>query len=338
MTLGAGADLSGFVHELGVPTTTAEMLEFVTTFAEDGITAGEPTLLAVRPETAAILRDAVAPSPFVTVVPTIGRSGRPASDLRVPDALLAEYGTRAPRVRLLNQVPTVTTKHWNEWRRLEAVINVALPRRPAWVVCVYDRQMLTDEQVEDLYATHPVVRVGNQDLLNNRYVDPVQFAAAHRDAPPDPVEQTVPTVELINPSPSTARATVGRLTQQSELPVPEVEGLILATNEAVANAIVHGQPPVVLRIWAQADRVTVTVADTGTGPTDPFVGLLPSDRADAGLGLWISHQLVDVAHRHHAGGYTIRITAMQSCTVGGESPGGGDVFNPRRDGGRTCST
>jgi hypothetical protein len=89
--------------------------------------------------------------------------------------------------------------------------------------------MLTDEQVEDLYATHPVVRVGNQDLLNNRYVDPVQFAAAHRDAPPDPVEQTVPTVELINPSPSTARATVGRLTQQSELSVSEVEGLILAT-------------------------------------------------------------------------------------------------------------
>jgi hypothetical protein len=29
---------------------------------------------------------------------------------------------------------------------------------------------------------------------------------------------------------------------------------------------------------------------------------------------------------------------MQSRPVGGESPGGGDVFNQRRDGGRTCST
>jgi anti-sigma regulatory factor (Ser/Thr protein kinase) len=93
--------------------------------------------------------------------------------------------------------------------------------------------------------------------------------------------------------------------------------LILATNEAVANAIVHGQPPVVLRIWAQADRVTVTVTDTGTGPTDPFVGLLPSaPTSDGGLGLWISHQLIDVAHRRHAHGYTVRLTATHRDAVG----------------------
>ena len=69
-------------------------------------------------------------------------------------------------------------------------------------------------------------------------------------------------------------------------PPPRAEGLILATSEAVANAIVHGQPPIVLRIWAQPDRMTVTVTDTGAGPTDPFVGLLPAgprpDRTTAG--------------------------------------------------------
>jgi anti-sigma regulatory factor (Ser/Thr protein kinase) len=321
VTLGPVADLSGFVHEMAVPATAADMLEFVTSFARDGVAAGEPTLLAVHSETAETVRDAVGPSPFVTVLPTIGRSGRPASDLRVPAALLAEYGAAAARVRLLNQVPAVATKQWSEWRRLEAVINVALAGRPAWVVCVYDRATLTDEQAEDLYATHPVVRAGDQDLLHDRYVDPVQFAAARRDAPPDPVEQTVPSVELIDPSPAAARATVTRLTQHSGLPVSEVEGLLLAASEAVANAIVHGQPPVVLRLWAHPDRVTVTVTDTGTGPADPFVGLLPTDRAgDGGLGLWISHQLVDVAHRRHSGGYTIRLTAARPRTAGPDDP------------------
>ena len=71
----------------------------------------------------------------------------------------------------------------------------------------------------------------------------------------------------------------------------------------------HGHPPVVLRLWAQPGRVTATVTDTGDGPTDPFVGLLPAGHPDQppddrGLGLWISHQLVDVTHRRYPGEQT----------------------------------
>jgi hypothetical protein len=48
------------------------------------------------------------------------------------------------------------------------------------------------------------------------------------------------------------------------------------------------------------------VTDTGPGPTDPLVGLLPPDpRTDPGpgLGLWLINQLVDLTHRHHPDGY-----------------------------------
>ena len=83
---------------------------------------------------------------------------------------------------------------------------------------------------------------------------------------------------------------------------------MLAAHEAVSNAILHGRPPVVLRLWVEPDRLTVTVTDTGPGPTAPFVGLLPPEHSDgAGLGLWISHQLVDITHRRHPDGYTIRL-------------------------------
>jgi anti-sigma regulatory factor (Ser/Thr protein kinase) len=310
MTTEAVAGRSGLAHELLLHTSTDEILDFVIPFAQDGMAAGEPTLLAVRPETAATVLDSLGPSPYLTVLPVIGQPGRPASDLRGTDAMLADYAAKAPRVRILNQEPIVPAEHWHEWRRLEAVVNLALAHHNAWAVCLYDRHALTDDQAEDLCATHPFMWSVGQHRPNDRYQDPHRFIAAHGNAPPDPVEQTAPTVELTDPSPATARATVTGCTQHSGLPVAEIEGLILATNEAVVNAIVHGQPPIVLRIWAQPDEVTVTVTDTGTGPTDPFVGLVPPDTAEGrGLGLWISHQLVDVTHRRHPDGYTIRITA-----------------------------
>ena len=317
MTVQAVADRSGLAHELVLHTSTAEMLDFVVAFARDGVAAGEPTLLAVRPETAATVLDAVGPSPCLTVLPAIGQPGRPAADVRATDALLAGHAAKGPRVRLLNQEPTVPAEHWHEWRRLEGVVNIALARHDSWAVCVYDRRALTDDRVEDLCATHPLIWSGDRHRPNDRYQDPVGFIAVHRDAPPDPVEQTVPTMELNDPSPAAARAAVTGLTRHSGLPVADIEGLILATSEAVANAVVHGRPPTVLRLWTHTDRITVTVTDTGNGPAAPFVGLLPPDAAGGrGLGLWISHQLVDVTHRRHPGGYTVRMTAAQARATG----------------------
>ena len=87
-----------------------------------------------------------------------------------------------------------------------------------------------------------------------------------------------------------------------------------------------------LRLWAQPHWVTVTVTDTGPGPTDPLVGLLPPDPANdrhpdhghghrpghaLGLGLWLSHQLLDVTHRRHPDGYTIRLTATHPAEPSG---------------------
>ena len=82
-------------------------------------------------------------------------------------------------------------------------------------------------------------------------------------------------------------------------------------------------PPIVLRLWAQPGRVTVTVKDSGPGPIDSFIGLAgtgtPSDTVDdrAGepaLGLWLIQQLVEVTRRSDPSGYTLRLTAAQQST------------------------
>ena len=295
----------GLTHELLLHDSLEEMLAFVVPFVRDGVAARERTLLLVRPETAATVRSLVQPSSYLNLLPALGWSGRPAAELRAADTLLTGYGPDAPRVRMLNEQPIVPEAQWHEWRRIEAAVNVALSRHQAWLVCSYDRRTLSDERVADLFATHRLVGWGDQHRDNDRYDDPFDFVAEHVDAPPDPAEGTTPAAELVDPSPGTARAAVLGFARHGGVPAVDAEHLVFAASEAVGNALRHGRPPVVMRLWVQPGRIVVTVTDAGPGPSDPFVGLLPPEHGHgSGLGLWLSHQLVDASHRRHADGYT----------------------------------
>jgi anti-sigma regulatory factor (Ser/Thr protein kinase) len=308
MTSTAAAGQRGFRHELLLHRSTDELLEFVVPMAREGVAAQEPTLLLVRPDTAEAVLDQVGPSPYLTVQPALAQPGRPALHVRAAGPMLAGYA------RVIHQEPVIPPSQWPEWRRLEAVLNLALSHHDTWTVCAYDRRTLTDEMVADLHATHPLIAEGGSDQRSDRYQHPVDFLKHQRNNPADPVERTTPAVELVDPSPATARATVAGFARHERLPTAEIDNLVFATNEAVTNALMHGRPPTLLRLWAQPGRVTVTVTDTGPGPSDPLVGLLlpgpcPGPGSGPRLGLWLSHQLVDVAHRHHRDGYTIRLAA-----------------------------
>jgi anti-sigma regulatory factor (Ser/Thr protein kinase) len=310
MTSAPGGRRSGFTHELLLHSSLEEMLAFAVPFVRDGVAAEEPTLLLVRPETAAEVLPRVEQSPHLTVLPALGWSGRPSGELQAADGLLAGYGSDVSRVRMLNEEPIVPEEHWHEWRRVEAAVNIALDRYAAWLVCSYDRRALDEEMVADLHATHRLVGRDDHHRDNVHFQDPVDFLAKHLDAEPDPAESTAPAAELINPSPGAARAAVAAFARHSRLPPVEIENLVFAAHEAVTNSLVHGRPPVVMRVWVLPGRTMVTVTDAGTGPTDPLVGLLPPLRHHGpGLGLWLCHQLVDVTHRRHPDGYTICLSA-----------------------------
>jgi len=197
------------------------------------------------------------------------------------------------------------------------VLNLALRHYDTWAVCAYDQHTLTSNMIEDLSATHPLIGQGGHHRRNDRYRHPVDFLVRNSDDPPDPIEGTPPAVELVDPSPVTARAAVKWFAHEC-LPSQKVDKLVYATHEAVTNALQHGRPPTVLRLWVQPGLVTVTVTDAGPGPTHPLADPLatgpPTDSTDdpftgPALGLWLIHQLVDVTRRSEPSGYTVRLTA-----------------------------
>ena len=151
MTSTTAAGQRGFRHELLLHRSTQELVESVVPMVRDGVAAQEPTLLLVRPDTAEAVLHQLGPSPYLTVQPALAQPGRPALHVRAAPQMLASYA------RVVHQEPVIPTSQWPEWRRLEAVLNLALSHHDTWALCAYDRRTLTDEMVADLHATHPLI-------------------------------------------------------------------------------------------------------------------------------------------------------------------------------------
>jgi anti-sigma regulatory factor (Ser/Thr protein kinase) len=150
----------------------------------------------------------------------------------------------------------------------------------------------------------------------NRSFQAVRKLADFFSPPLDPLEQTAPAIELVDPTPAQVRATVRQLSA-GLLRLGQGQDLALGASEAVTNALIHGVAPVTVRIWIGEDRVVVAVHDEGDGPADPLVGLLRTDEGSlSGRGLWIAHQLdIDVALFAGGTGFTVRLRADRAETV-----------------------
>jgi anti-sigma regulatory factor (Ser/Thr protein kinase) len=74
----------------------------------------------------------------------------------------------------------------------------------------------------------------------------------------------------------------------------KADALVIAVNEITTNAVVHGRPPAVLRVWTSADDVLCEVRDAGHGIDDEFAGqVLPVPDSVGGRGLWLARVLCD---------------------------------------------
>src|SRR3712207_4802865 len=196
------AEPTAFRHELLLHRSAEELLEFVVPFVRDGTAAEEPTLLLVRPETGQAVLDLVGPSPHVAVQPALTSPGRAAAHAHAAGAVLSGYA------RVLHEEPLIPRAQWHDWRRLEAALNIVLGQHRTWAVCASDRRALSDDMVDDLHATHPLVAQDGTHRVNGRYRDPRVFLDARIGAATAPGGPGKLVLELVDPSPAAVRAAV----------------------------------------------------------------------------------------------------------------------------------
>lgn len=71
--------------------------------------------------------------------------------------------------------------------------------------------------------------------------------------------------------------------------------LTMAANEILTNALRYGRGVVALWGWPEDGRFLCQIQDDGPGIADPLAGYLPpADAMEAGRGLWLARQLVDL--------------------------------------------
>ncbi|MEU4163421.1 sensor histidine kinase [Actinoplanes sp. NPDC026670] len=313
MRTGAAAGHTGYFHTAGCFGSDDELLALAVPFLMGGVVSGEPSVVALGERNAELVRAALPAGAAVTFLPGGAMYERPASAIRSYRKLLAGHvAGGAAQIRIFGELTTLT-QHvtWDWWSRYESAINQAYDDFPLWSICAYDTRTTPPAALADVMRTHPRTALPDgRHLPSDGFTDPLLYLSEQRPPVPDPLQNREPTVELLDPTLSEARQAV-RAADLGHVASAQVDDLVVAVSETVANAHRHGLGPVRLRLWSGTDRLVATVTDAGAGPKDPFAGLLPAgDGTNGGLGLWIAHQSCNhVALHRHADGFTVRLTA-----------------------------
>lgn len=300
-------------HLLAVVDSLDEFLAVCVPFCDAGIRAGRPVVGVLPPARAEALRAAVEDPAGVSFMAYEEHFRHPPAALQglVEFASRHAGGNPAAPVHMLGEGPPLGGLAQDGWLRYEAATNDVLSGHAVQQLCVYHRQAISPAAEAELRRTHPLVVGGDATSQPSAdYQDPTTFMATRRRAVRDPVEAQPPAVVLCDPTTAETRRALKTLADDVGLPPATGDDLVVAANEALTNALLHGRPPATVHGWCAPGKAVVAIHDSGTGPLDPLLGLRPAPQTGdhSGLGLWLAHQLCpQLAISHSQDGFTVRI-------------------------------
>lgn len=271
-----------------------------------GLAAGEETRVALAPERLGPVRewlgaDADA-TEFIDADVFYRRLGPLFSGLG--RELEERAGAGRPRLRLVAE-PPVRAFRPAEARahlRWEAALNVVYARCDISLLCLYDAQGLSEAALGDVRCTHPELLSDGHGRRSAAFLDPAVFlsrrAPGLQAAPAGDGrgwgEGGVYALDEVRDLAGVRAAVRARAAAAGMAPAAAVD-LVTAVSEIAANAIAYADAPRTLRVAVQDGVLVCRVRDAGPGIGAPFAGFLtPTASAEAGRGIWLANQLVDV--------------------------------------------
>jgi anti-sigma regulatory factor (Ser/Thr protein kinase) len=308
----ASAPSAGFVHSALIYGSDAAFLDVALPFIEEGVSAGEPLLVAVQAPNIENLRAALGGEPEGLTLLSTEEWYETSAGSRDKFMRWASERIGAGRVRLIGEPPWAigNDAQVRDWARYESVLNVAFDGMPVSLICPYDTRELPPEIVEHARSTHPGIVGPAGSTPSKEYEDPHEFCRRLNSRVKRPEGEPAMEYEFNLADLHGLRRLVTSMAVASGLPGSRADELALAVNEIASNAVVHGSPPATLRIW-QGDREFVCeVSDSGDGIKDVLAGqLTPATEGIGGRGIWLSRMLCDAVEIRNGVGCTVSIHA-----------------------------
>lgn len=288
---------SGFVHDMLVFGSDDELVRACTPFLLDGIAAGELVIVHGSAHDVDVLREALDDDPQVAFLPGTSMYPGMMGAIAHYQRLCARENDAGRGVRSTGPVPFGDDPVMRaEWMRYEAMVDRALGPYRFRGLCHYDTRSTPADLMEFAMATHTSVVTAGGSRPTDRPADgPDLERASELAVEPLPIEaHPVVVADPDVAAPKAVRASVRDALHASGVDARRAEQFVMAVNEVVTNALVHGRSPVQVRLHTDGRNWLCVVNDDGPGIADPYAGIdSPLAPRPAGSGLWLARQFAD---------------------------------------------
>jgi anti-sigma regulatory factor (Ser/Thr protein kinase) len=283
------SDRTELRHNAFVYESQEEYVQRSVAFLKYGLEAGEGAIVAHTKPGLAVMRDALGPeAAHVTFVDASSAYTRPARTLAAYHKVYAVELRRTPKLRAVADVQLAPDpREWDLWIGYEAVFNRSFGHLPAWVLCTYNANGLSDRMLEGVWRTHPEVVADDAWNTSEHFEDPDRLLRA---VTPQPAALSDLRSIGFGRNVEDFRERLARGLITENVTEAKVLDMLLAASEVVSNAIEHGGGVEDVRVGSAEGRFVCEVVDRGSGFDDPAAGYL-APREGVGTGLWVARQL-----------------------------------------------
>lgn len=323
-------------HEALLYGSDPALVDAAVSHLTEGAARGEHLVVAFAAAQADLILDGLNDPRGVSVLPNDDTYLTPGAAMEFYlHATRDAVASGATGLRVVGELPAGTEHFphtWPRWSRYEAVINHVFAELPFDALCAYDTRTTDPRLLAAVRRTHRHLHEDGSRVPSPDYRDPESLLDRWSGPQVLPVERTTPLVEVhgvgtledahrARQELSAALVELDTALQPYAEHLPpadptliEVDEYLLAVYEVLTNAIVHGVPPVTVRMWVDHDHVVTTVTDRGDGVDDMFLGFTTRPAADPDApphqGLWLARQMCDdLSFRHDTEGFTVRVRA-----------------------------